>query len=139
MNLNLDETAWTIAEGETPEYMFHIRFRQFAEPPPTNDYKQRLNIFWECSATLDNGFPDEGELKHLHEFENRLIDAVENDEFAIMSMVLTGNGTREFVFHTPDPQEFVHRLSQMPQEQDAYPIEIHVNEDAEWDLSLIHI
>ena len=133
MNVNLEETAWAIAKGNTTEYEFEIRFRQFNEKPPTNNYIQRLNIFWKFSSSLDNGFPDENELKKLHSFENRLIDAVEHDEFSIMSMVLTGNTQREFVFHTADPQEFVNRLSQMPQENDAYPIEINLNEDPEWD------
>ena len=132
MNLNLDETAWTIAEGQTSEYNFEIRFREFKENPPTAEYGQRLNIFWEFRNPLANGFPDKDELEKLHEFENRLIDAVEHDEFSIMSLVLTGNGQREFVFHTPDPQKFINRLTQIPQEEDAYPIEINLNEDLEW-------
>ncbi|MER2495365.1 DUF695 domain-containing protein [Vibrio neptunius] len=132
MSLNLEETAWAIAQGRTLEYKFEIRFRQFKEKPPTTEYGQRLNIFWEMSDVLSNGFPHKSELDKLHDFENRLIEVVENDEFSIMSMVLTGNGEREFVFHTPDPQEFVSRLSSMPQEQVPYPIQINLNEDLEW-------
>jgi hypothetical protein len=106
---------------------------QFTTQPKSSSYEQRLNIFWNMNETLPNGFPDEAELSRLHDFENRLIDAVETDEFSIMSMVLTGNGEREFVFHTPDPQEFVTRLSGMPQEGEPYPIEINCNEDPEWE------
>lgn len=47
-------------------------------------------------------------------------------------MVLTGRSEREFVFYTSDPQEFVQRLSQMPQNEDRYPIEIHAIEDQDW-------
>lgn len=50
-----------------------------------------------------------------------------------MFVVLTGNGQREFVFHTSDPQAFIQRLIDMPQEEDAYPLEIHNDEDQEWD------
>ena len=35
-------------------------------------------------------------------------------------------------FHTPDPQEFINRLTNMPQESNAYPIEINCNEDPNW-------
>ena len=132
MSLKLDELAWTVAEGETEDYVFQIRFRHFPENLVTTEYPHRLNIFWKMSEILDNGFPDKTELDKLHTFEDRLIDAVEFDEFSIMSMVLTGDGQREFVFHTPDPPEFIKRLIDMPQEEEKYPIEIHSNEDKEW-------
>ena len=132
MSLNLEEISWTIAKGATDEYEFEIRFRQFENDLPTQEYSQRLNIFWSMDEFFENGFPNEAELEKLHVFENRLIEAVEDDEFSIMSMVLTGNGCREFVFHTPNPQEFINRLTNMPQESDAYPIEINCNEDPNW-------
>ena len=84
------------------------------------------------SETLEDGFPTKDELEKVHAFEDRLIEAVEHDEFAILSIVLTGNGQREFVFYTVDPQEFINRLTNMPQEEERYPIEIHCNEDPEW-------
>jgi hypothetical protein len=80
----------------------------------------------------DNGFPTEDEREKLHHFENRLVCAVEEDEFSLLSMVITGNGQREFVFHTSDPQEFIGRLTNMPQEEKPYPIEIHCHEDEYW-------
>lgn len=132
MSLKLEETGWIIVEGHTEEYRYEIRFRAFSEKPITEHYGQRLNIFWEMSEYFENGFPSEAELDKLHGFEDRLINAVESDEFSIMSMVLTGNGEREFVFHTPDPQEFVRRLTNMHQEVERYPIQINLNEDSTW-------
>ena len=132
MSLNLEEVSWGIAKGATDEYEFEIRYREFSIPPDIDKYPQRLNIFWSMNETFENGFASENELAKMHSFENRLVEAVESDEFSIMSMILTGNACREFVFHTPDPQEFVNRLTNMPQESDAYPIEISCNEDPEW-------
>jgi hypothetical protein len=48
-------------------------------------------------------------------------------------MVLTGKGKREYVFHTSSTNEFLKRLSGMPQEQDRYPIEIRSFPDATWE------
>ncbi|MFW5427086.1 MAG: DUF695 domain-containing protein [Methylophagaceae bacterium] len=133
MSLNLDSLGWSVAEGATDEYDFQVRFRRFVEKPPTTEYNQRLNIFWTMKDPLDTGFANKSELDKLHDFENRLIDAVENDEFSIMTMVLTGRGEREFVFYTSDPQKFLERLTNMPQEQEPYPLEIQCNEDPEWE------
>ncbi len=132
MSLNLSELGWTVAKNSTENYEFEIRIRHFNNNLITSKYNQRLNIFWNMEECFDDGFPSELELEKLHNFETRLADAVEFDEFSIMSMALTGNKTREFVFHTPDPQEFIKRLSEMPQEENPYPIEIQCNEDAEW-------
>ncbi len=47
-------------------------------------------------------------------------------------MVLTGGGQREYVFHTVDPSGFVQRLTEMPQEEERYPIAIYRYADPEW-------
>jgi hypothetical protein len=133
MTLNLDELAWTIAKGKTDEYDFEIRIRHFHESLETNKFPQRLNIFWSLRESFENGFPTESELKRVHKFEDKLVEAVENDEFSILSIVLTGRNEREFVFHTSNPQEFINRLTNMPQEEEPYPIEIHCNDDEEWE------
>jgi len=132
MSSNLDELGWSVVEGKTNDYIFKNRFRQFPKNFNTKKYPQRLNIFWTMDEIFENGFPTENELEKLHNFENRLVFSVEEDEFSVLSMVLTGNGQREFVFHTPNPQEFIERLSNMPQEEKPYPIEIHCNEDEYW-------
>ena len=79
------------------------------------------------------GLPTQLESERLEAFENRLVEAVESDNHSILSVVLTCNGQREFVFHTSDPEGFVKRLIAMPQEQERYPIEIFNNEDPGWE------
>ncbi|MCP4342665.1 MAG: DUF695 domain-containing protein [Desulfobulbaceae bacterium] len=88
---NLENTGWAIAEGQTDDYEFQIRIRKFEQKIPTISYPQRLNIFWSMDEVFENGMPSEKELEKLHLFEDRIIEAVESDEFSIMSIVLTGN------------------------------------------------
>ena len=133
MNIDLEQLSWSVAEGHTQEYKFQNRFRHFPEEINKTSYSTRLNIFWNMEECYEDGSPTKEELSKLHTFEDRIIEAVESDCFSILSMVITGNGTREFVFHTPDPQEFINRLTNMPQEEDPYPLEIHSNEDEEWE------
>ena len=79
------------------------------------------------------GYPSIAELEVLHSFENRLVKALEPGGVAVLAMVLTGRGEREFVLYASDRKEFLHRLSQMPQETDRYPIKIYCNEDRRWE------
>ena len=80
-----------------------------------------------------SGLPDESESAKLEQFENRLIEAVERDSFAILAVVLTGGGEREFVFHSKDRAGFIDRLTHMPQEQARYPLNIQAYDDPAWD------
>ena len=80
----------------------------------------------------ENGQPTKDELDALHSFENRLIAEVEKDKSAWLVAILTGRAEREFVFYLQEPQLFLQRLSDMPQEQERYPIEIHLEEDPNW-------
>jgi hypothetical protein len=133
MTLATENDSWAIAECHTGEYPYHVRLRKVPSDFPRSNFPTRLNLFWSLSDTDANGYASKPELDKLHVFEDRLVEAVEFDQFSILTLVLTGRGEREFVFYTPDPHEFVRRLSQMPQEEERYPIEIHANEDADWE------
>ena len=132
-NLNLEELAWTGLEAQTETYKFLMRFRRFPNHLDTKKYPIRLNIFWHFTDKHESGMPSNQDSIDLESFENRLIDAVETDEFSILSIVYTGNGQREFFFHTSDQNEFLNRLTNMPQEETPYPIEINSNQDENWD------
>ena len=133
MTLATESDCWAIAECHTGEYPYQVRLRKVPSDFPRSNFPKRLNLFWSLSDTDANGYASKPELDKLHVFEDRLVEAVEFDHFSILTVVLTGRGEREFVFYTPDPHEFVRRLSQMPQEEERYPIEIHANENADWE------
>jgi hypothetical protein len=131
--MNLDELPWTIAEGKHEDFPIVFRFRQFPNDFPRSDYSQRLNIFWQVSDEAGNGMPSPEESDRISVFEDRIIETTEHDSQSVLSLVITGKNQREFVFHTPNTKEFLKRLTQMPQEEEPYPIEIHHNEDPAWD------
>ena len=66
-------------------------------------------------------------------FEDRLIEATELDAQSVLSLVVTGKGQREYVFHTKATDEFLRRLTDMPQKEEPYPIEIHHVTDPVWE------
>ena len=131
--MKFDEIAWTVAEEMHDNKPVIIRFRNLNQTFPRNSYPQRLNIFWTFSMPTELGLPSPDDSSKAQLFEDRLIEAVETEGHAILSMVLTGKGQREFVFHAFNVNEFLQRLTQMLQEKERYPIEINFAEDVEWD------
>lgn len=127
-----DIAAWAIAEGHTGEYPFQVRFRRFAADFSRPEYPKRLNVFWSMRSPTDEGLASKAELEDLHTFEDRLVAAVEQDKSVLLVAVLTGRSEREFVFYLQHPQLFLKRLTDMPQEEERYPIEIRLEDDPDW-------
>ncbi|HEX4085791.1 MAG TPA: DUF695 domain-containing protein [Chthoniobacteraceae bacterium] len=131
--MKTNEAGWSIAEGTHEGKPVIIRFRDLNQSFPRSKYPQRLNIFWTFAAPTTQGLPSSEDSSQAKSFEDRLINSVEGDGHSILSTVLTGKGQREFVFHTPEVKEFLRRLTEMPQEQKRYPIEVGHTEDPDWD------
>ncbi len=133
VTVNLDALPWTLIEARNDEGTILVRHRQFPDGFPKEQFPHRLNIFWQILDASPSGFPDTAESDRMSVFEDRLVDATELEKGAVLSMVLTGNGQREYVFHTRSTDQFVRRLAEMPQETERYPIEIHCAEDVAWE------
>ncbi len=131
--MNFDAIPWTLIKGQKEGEIVLLRRRDFATGFPKSDFPHRLNIFWQMSEPAPSGLPESPESERMKTFEDRLVEATEPDEQAILSMVVTGKGQREYVFHTRDQQEFLRRLTDMPQEADAYPIELFHTDDETWE------
>ena len=80
----------------------------------------------------ENGLLTEQEFPAIEVFEDRLLQAVEHDRHSILVCVITSNGQREYIFYTGDVEGFRDRLTDMPQEEERYPIEIHRYDDQGW-------
>ena len=130
--MDLEQLHWSIAEGQVDGIPIWIRFRQFPVDFPRGSYQERLNIFWLMTVLDEAGAPTPSEMERSATFENRLVAAVEPDGFGVLAIVLTGGDQREYVFHTYDPSGFVQRLTEMPQEEERYPIAIYHYADPDW-------
>ena len=133
VDIDFDSIAWNVGSATQGGSPIVVRFRQIPGTFNKQIYPHRLNLFWRMSLNTQAGLPDESESAKLEQFENRLIEAVERDSFAILAVVLTGGGEREFVFHSKDRAGFIDRLTHMPQEQARYPLNIQAYDDPAWD------
>jgi hypothetical protein len=132
-DLDFDSIPWTVGTATRGGSPLMVRYRQMPDTFSKQVYPQRLNLFWRMNESSRAGLPNASESAKLEQFENRLVEAVERDSFAILSVVLTGGGEREFVFHSKDRAEFIDRLTHMPQEKARYPLHIQACDDPAWD------
>lgn len=69
---------------------------------------------------------------------NRLEDALESilneDGFATLALVSTGEGLREWTYYAQSENEFMSRLNYAFAGMPAFPIEIHSAHDPGWDV-----
>ncbi len=130
--MNHDDFTWILAECADPERPFLIRYIESDKGLDRSIYKSRLNVFWTLRTPTKTGLPSEDDNDETKVFENRLVQAVEPGNHSILVMVLTGRGQKEYVWQTTDPQLFLKSLTEMPQEEERYPIQIQHNEDETW-------
>lgn len=97
-----------------------------------SNHPQLIQIYWNYSKH-DSGMPSSVDSQHMEIFENRLVDALENDLTGILVAVITTGGVREWVYYTKSLDAFAERLHNMPQESAPYPIEIDTDNDPEWE------
>jgi hypothetical protein len=127
------ELDWAIAESETDEYTYQVRFRCFPSDFSMIDYPVRLNVFWKMGKPAQNGLASPVDIPLMQTFEDRIVRVSELRALSILAAVVTGRGEREFVFYARNAGDFLGCLNEIPQEEDRYPIEIHSSDDPTWD------
>ena len=130
--MDFDQATWALAESHIEGRRLLIRFREFVPAFPRELFPERINIFWTMEAPDEAGLASDDEATALKEFEDRLVDAVEPANHSVLAIAMTTGGMREWVFHTADVNGFVERLTNMPQNEVRYPIEIRRHHDPQW-------
>lgn len=130
---NTDDMAWTVARGETADAVFFLRYCQLPADFPRARFPVRLNVFWHVADPTPDGQPKSAEGDDMAAFEERIVAATEPAGVAVLPLVLTGQGAREYVFYARSADDFLRCLTHMPQEADPYPVEIHETDDPGWD------
>jgi len=129
----LSDDRWSLADGYTNSGPYTIRFRTpVLAPSDTTGYDKLLTIVWPYADEGTGALPTSENNAAFEQFENRLCEAIEHDAHAVLTVVLTFDGARQWVVYTSDFRECGHRLEAMPQNEEPYPIELNVRSDPEW-------
>jgi len=130
----LRNDRWIGVEGTHHIGPFILRYRTpVLTPPHIKGYGHVLKIVWPYADENTGAMPNPEDAEQMVEFENRFCEAVEQDATAILTAVLTFDGARQWVFYTDDIEACGERLSNMPQTDEPYPLELTTEQDPRWE------
>lgn len=130
---NPRSTVWSVTDSLDHGRPAIYRYRHFPRTYARDRLPHQLDIIWEMSYFTSLGLPEPLESDRMSSFEDRLVKEVEADDFAVLSLVITTNAHREYVFHASNAVAFLARLKSLPRE-DSYPIKVTISEDPDWEL-----
>ena len=126
--------TWSMAEGENSGTPFLLRFRPHLHPfIDTQRYTQRLIILWNYDSEEDHLFPTGDDLDLMEDVEGKLIEHLEAQAQTVLAFVYTGQNRREWHWHTSDVLVAQERVNEALSYFERLPIELTVEEDAQWE------
>ena len=129
----LRHDTWATSDGETEGGPFVLRFRTpIIEAGEAAGHSRLVIVCWPYAPEGSGAMPDDTTSNAMGVFEDRLCAAWECDRLAVLAAVLTFDGARQWVWYTRSVVECGKRLNDMPQEAEAYPVELTTQEDPDW-------
>jgi hypothetical protein len=127
------EDLWSIATAQDGDKPLILRIRNQAP-----SFAQKLTfphlmaVSWQYDSPNDMGMPSADVTEGMGQFEDLVDTALENAHQAFLSLIITGNGFRQWHWYARDPQATMDLVNKALAECDLLPIEITFQEDPEW-------
>lgn len=94
--------------------------------------KVRVDIDWVYPADAE-GMPNDATAELIADIEPKLRRIMERDKLAILTGNYTGAGRKSWIWYTRHLPTFGERLNECLAPYDTLPLEIHCEEDEDWD------
>jgi uncharacterized protein DUF695 len=90
----------------------------------------RIILVWRYES--QSGMPATAEREAMDRMEDLLGPVVEKPGFAVLALVSTGQGLREWTYYARSEQEFLEVLNHALARASRFPLEIHAAPDPQW-------
>lgn len=127
-----DNWFTALSESEQGELVFVTGRKDLQQFRATGSLKIRAEIAWPYQADAE-GMPNEHDAALIAEIEPKLRRIMERDKLAILTGNYTGGGVKYWVFYTRHLPTFGQRLNECLAEYEKLPLEIHCEEDSDWE------
>lgn len=125
--------TWTTSEGLLEGKPIIIRIRQSLRPLAGHaQFPNRMRIVWQYEPKGESGLPSAELLRRMATCEDALVDALECDNLAILTHVMTCDGVRQWVFYASDTGQCTDRLQETLSEDVAAAIGVNAMRDEPW-------
>jgi hypothetical protein len=127
------ENNWSVATAEDDGKPLIIRIRN--QPPVFADKKalpQMLAVSWQYEPPNKQGMPSQEAAERMSQLEDLLGLAFEEAGQAFLTVVVTGNGVREWQWYVRDAEAIMAIVNEVLGEHEPFPVEFSFEMDPEW-------
>ena len=130
----LANNRWVRATGTLRDRPISIQYREdWRAVKDAGQLPLCVQIAWTAEHIDEQtGFPDLKEQSRILAFNEHLQTCLVADGNAVVTMMLTNNGTNQWVIYCRDLELLQQGLDAIPTTDGLYPIEIVADEDPEW-------
>jgi hypothetical protein len=128
------EDTWRMATGEDDGKPLVIRIR---ERPPSfvrkKAFAYMLALCWKYTSRNRRGMPSPKTLERMEQLEDLLMPAFEGARQAFLTVVVTGNGVREWQWYARTPEDTMLLVNETLGPLEPFPVAFNFQADPDWD------
>jgi hypothetical protein len=125
---------WSVGEvSESNGQVMTIRFRERPALEVRQSLPEQFVVIWTFEDASRVGLPTSAGGEEAGDLEDRFMPHLEADGAALLVVVSTGEGIREWYFYCRDPQEIQRRFNEAVPEA-GLPIELESGHDPAWSV-----
>ena len=130
----LVNNRWVRATGDLNGKPISIQFREdWQLAAESEKFPICVQIAWHADTQDESsGFPADNEQQSILVFHQSLQVALEPNENAIVSMMITHDAVNQWIIYCTDLESLKTALDDIPTDRGLYPIEVVADEDPQW-------
>jgi hypothetical protein len=128
------EAKWAVAQGE--DNGLPLIFRVRSQEPHGIDislYPNLMAVSWSYEPVNVSGMPPPDVLRRMEQFEDALDSELEAVQSAFLTVIVTGNGVREWQWYSRDTQETMENINKALSPHEPFPVEFSLQSDPHWE------
>jgi hypothetical protein len=128
------DEGWSVATGEDDGKPLIFRIRN---TPPSfarkEGFPHLLAVCWQYESPNDQGMPSQETVEQMGQLEDLLEPATESARQAFLTVIVTGNGVREWQWYARSEEEVMKLVNETLGEYEPFPVQFNFQDDPEWD------
>jgi hypothetical protein len=128
------DDRWSVATGEDNGKPLIFRIRNKAPSfARKKTFPHLLAVCWQYESPNDQGMPPHDVLERMKQLEGLLEPAFESAHQAFLTVVVTGNGVREWQWYARDAEDVMKLVNDTLGEYEPFPVQFSFQDDPEWE------
>jgi len=128
-----DSDNWSFQTAQDGQMPIIIRVRNVPEYIQRYNYPQLIAVSWPYTPAHTQGMPDTDDIEQMDLLERLLTEALEKTGNAILTVVVTGNGVREWQWYSRNEKETMELVNAVLAEHKVFPVTFSSEADSKWE------